>query len=40
MPFTQPEKDYFDEMAGLYWVDYDSLDQTINDNNEILTSVR
>ena len=40
MPFTEPEKDYFDQMASSYWVDFDSLDQTINDNNVEVTSVR
>ena len=40
MPFTEPEKDYFDQIASSYWVDFESLDRTINDNNVEDTSVR
>ena len=40
MPFTQSEKDYFNNIASVYWVDYDSLDQTIDDDNSVVTSLR
>ena len=36
MPVTQAEKDFFNEMAGSYWVDMTKLDSPTDDDNEVL----
>ena len=36
MPVTRAEKDFFNEMAGSYWVDMTKLDSPTDDDNEVL----
>ena len=36
MPVTRAEKDFFNDMAGSYWVDINKLDSPTDDGNEII----